>query len=332
MTLRPLATLLLGFAFLVDEAGAADPPWYRIEVIVFAYSEPSGSSETWAPMTRSYPGNLVAIRTGDPQPHTYQQLADVVNYERMFAETEDLTSPVRSRQTFLFESESRFYDESTRTLQRHQSPPASSLPATNPGRGNPSSEPDALPGGSETTYNSLEDAVALLESDSYTPWHQLPEEARQLRQTARSLRRSRRYRLLDHLLWAQPIGSQQSGDAPVILIESGKRFDDRHELAGTLTFTRSRYLHINAQLTYTAFAPTGTGIPGLLPPSITREDLEDHEEIVAWEADLGAYAPDGFAHLEVSQRVRKGEVQYLDHPWFGMLIRIDDYEVETASP
>ena len=35
--------------------------------------------------------------------------------------------------------------------------------------------------------------------------------------------------------------------------------------------------------------------------------------------------------MQRSQRLPKGEVHYVDHPYFGLLIRIDDYAFEIDA-
>lgn len=329
---RLLATLLLACLASGAAGAASDDRWYRIEVIVFAYTEASTSTETWLPDARSYPSDVIAIGRANPIPTSYAQIEDTLRYDRLVGEgTPPAGSRPRSSNTFLFETESRFFDEDSGTLLRQtevmERELASADDALATGETGPADNADATP---------IDDLMAIeeiLTTPGPVPYRRLPEEARELRRTARSINRSKRYRLLDHLLWTQPI-TPQSRDARVpaaILIEAGSRYDDIWELAGTLTFTRSRYLHVDADLTFTAFTQTGEGRAHPVPAGLAEEDLDDFASVVAWESSRGAFEPDGFARMQRSQRLPKGEVHYVDHPYFGLLIRIDDYAFEIDA-
>ena len=322
---RNLLNSLLLAVCMSPPALAADDPWYRIEVVFFAYAKTPTSAETWGPYQRSYPESLVAIARGEPRPQNYAQLTELVGHRQLFTQSAlETTISAPSPRTFLFESESRFYEETTGTLQRVRESGLGG--AENRVQADPDEKIDPS---TDASTMDMETARALLAEPRPNPWRQLAEEEKQLHRTAQSLQRSRHYRLLDHMLWTQPISHRNGGKQSLhaaILIETGGRFDDLYELSGTLTFTRSRYLHVNADLTWTAFAPTSVGIPGLAPAELSPQDMKGHEDLVAWEAALGSHAPEGFAHLQVSQRLNKGDVHYVDHPWFGMLIHIEDYE------
>ncbi len=327
---------LLASLAVAAPAVGSEGPWYRIEVVVFAYTDASSSTETWLPEARSYPVDLIAIGEPSPEPMTFEQLEDVVAHNRMLGESgEAAPAATRSRSTFLFESQSRFFDESTGTLRRQSAVPPAPEPESEALDQAESTDPGASPEEQDpqSTTSDLEALDAALQADVPTPYVQLDEDARQLRRTARSIDRSRRYRLLDHLLWAQPISRRSAATrAPAaILIEAGERHDEAWELTGMLTFSRARYLHVDTDLIFTAFAPTGRGTPSLPTSTLTADDLKAFQSIVEWEANRGAFAPDGFARMRRSQRLSKGEAHYIDHPYFGLLIRIDDYKFSASS-
>ncbi len=120
------------------------------------------------------------------------------------------------------------------------------------------------------------------------------------------LKRSGRYRPLVHLGWRQP-GLAKTEALPVRIAGSSSAAPDASRVRGTLRLYRSRYLHLEADLVYTR-------------PS----------------AELLA-ASSRFA-LRESRRMRSGELHYLDHPLFGILVRATPYQapggeyVPTTQP
>lgn len=145
----------------------------------------------------------------------------------------------------------------------------------------------------------------------------------ELSQAARLLDRSPRYQLLRHLVWEQP--GLAKGQAIPVRIHGGQDYgvmypetgDGREslgqgpgpslavpllELDGTVTITLGRYLHVHTDLVYRRPDPdspaTGAdGSPILINAPITHE-----------------------------RRMRSGRLHYLDHPFLGILIKINPVE------
>ena len=108
--------------------------------------------------------------------------------------------------------------------------------------------------------------------------------ARNLQAIADAMRRSRGYRPLLHWRWRQP-GWERGQALPIRVLASAP--DGRPVLDGTLTLARSRYLHLSADLVY---ADPNVGVP---------------------------------VALRELRRMRSGELHYLDHPRFGVLVQIN---------
>ena len=108
------------------------------------------------------------------------------------------------------------------------------------------------------------------------------------------LRRSGRYRPLVHLGWRQP-GLAKTEALPVRVAGSSSAAPDASRVRGTLRLYRSRYLHLEADLVYTR--------PNADVVSLTTR-----------------------FSLQESRRMRSGELHYLDHPLFGVLVRATPYQ------
>lgn len=119
------------------------------------------------------------------------------------------------------------------------------------------------------------------------------------RQAAR-LDRSGRYRVLLHGAWIAPVPDR---DSPLpMLIQTGDKSGDRWRIEGTIAVTVARYLHTDVVLRYRVDSP----------------------------APNDATAPPGYLEMREDRRLRSGELHYLDHPRFGVLLQIDPVTVPDA--
>lgn len=135
---------------------------------------------------------------------------------------------------------------------------------------------------------SARDARDLSPPGSGGAYAMLPDGALKLDGVVAALRSSGSRKPILHYGWRQPV--LERGKAQPVWIHGGARHylpDGRsvEEIAGTLLLTRARFLHIWADLVYAK--PDGQG-------QIYR--MQDH------------------------RRMRSGELHYLDHPMFGLLI------------
>lgn len=95
-------------------------------------------------------------------------------------------------------------------------------------------------------------APSAVEADlTEQPFIPLATADQQLNSIAKRIARTNHLHLLFHQAWRQPLtGADQ---APAIVVQAGKQFDDHYELEGSLKVSVSRYLHIDANLWLTAF-------------------------------------------------------------------------------
>jgi len=176
----------------------------------------------------------------------------------------------------------------------------------------------------------------------------------------RSLTRSKNYRPLLHTAWRQPIGA--SKDNVKIRIAGGKDFASRYglngrllsngaepasaglwEVDGQLRLTASKFLHAETELVFrrpvvatagavigttTGTAPTptsatapATGASGQIATGTTG--IND-EPVLIDEDRLQ------FFKLSQNRRLKSNELQYFDHPMFGLLIVLRPLEPEMG--
>jgi len=118
---------------------------------------------------------------------------------------------------------------------------------------------------------------------------------------ARRLARADGYRVLHHGAWVLPVPPRESPEP--MLLQVGERQGDVWTVEGTLAITLARYLHVQARLWHTGS---------------TDDRLRSVDALGVMSAE-----PDRYFELDEQRRLRTGELHYLDHPRFGVLIRID---------
>jgi hypothetical protein len=183
-----------------------------------------------------------------------------------------------------------------------------------------------------------------------TPFVQLPAAAREFRGKAAYMERTGKYRILYHQAWWQPVPARTQA-LPLVLDHSG---DDRSypPLQGTITLSRSRFLHLDTNLWLNTdgdylpgdwrmpappLSPTSLVLveaPPLLPlgrtpdrpaypagaepaPYATSENDASEEPAAAPQ-----YPFRHAVKLEQQRRMRSNEVHYIDHPLLGIVIKL----------
>ena len=144
----------------------------------------------------------------------------------------------------------------------------------------------------------------------------------------RRLNRAADVEVLGEQSWQQPI-TKTPGP---VMIQAGERFDDRYEIEGTLSFSRSRYLHVRVELWLTRFQArfrrTRPVAPSLLA-GLDAKTLAANHDLVAVERRRGQYTATSVHRLKESRKLRLDELHYLDHPLFGVIVKISRH---TPSP
>ncbi|MEM1229859.1 MAG: CsiV family protein [Pseudomonadota bacterium] len=234
-----------------------------------------------------------------------------------------------------------------------QAPPVSAIPmATEPSGESAAGPADVL---APDTQNALtEQTLATLEQDLVLA---LEDEAQVLREAsyrfatgdlkrlnAVRARLERRYDILLAGSWLQPVPPR---DAPQpLLLQAGNRYGDDFQLQGIVELTVSRYLHFRTQLAYyepelgsylvpieDASQPAVTSAEPVTPETATP--TLDSASATGAQAPAPLFerrVPQGHYFMELAQqrRMRSAELHYLDHPKFGVLIRVDPVPASDA--
>ena len=146
--------------------------------------------------------------------------------------------------------------------------------------------------------------------------------------------KSSRYELLTYKRWRQP-GLKESRAKPVVISsektwsflkdegvdEAGNpvsRLTEVPALSGTIQIVLGRFLHINADLLYTA--------PVNVLEVISAVDTDSPESPINVQKSLAKSVTEetvmqGF-HMKASRKTRSKQTQFIDHPMFGLIVRI----------
>ncbi len=194
----------------------------------------------------------------------------------------------------------------------------------------------------------------------------LPGKERTLNSKAASLNANRETRVLFHETWRQPMTKET--DTPSIIIQGGELFGENQELAGSLSISISRYLHLKTNiwfsefetnygqkkehwpplpippnkipkiekraLSFTSFsldAPKNYDLP-LNDFSLSTNMTQDHSYFQGT-SDISdtPFLTKNVVLLKQKRRMRSSELHYIDHPKIGLLIRLTPIKKEELT-
>lgn len=312
--------LLSPSARAVDDLPAPDySDWYQVEIVVFANRSAIAGDESWGAEALGYPGDMVAIAGDTVRPWRLEQIPEL---EAMASEAQgasandDAATQAAPDSGFLFEGRSRYSRNSALEQMRREAASGQSGASDSDAADGPSAEPL--------------DLAALFANDLPAPFKAVPANALELDRIVGSINRSTRYRLLLHMAWRQPVPA--SDESWPILIQAGKRYDDLYEVDGTITVTRSRYLHADTNLWFTDFAQKYDQ-QAPLPEIVSELDpatLRKYPDLVNAARERGNYLAVGSYPMKISRRMRSGTLHYLDNPFFGVLIQVEPFDYKPG--
>ena len=303
--------------------------WYQIDVILFKPNQTITDTETWSEFVPSYPHSTIAVT--EPRVSNLSQLRHF-EAQKKFGIKESV-EPSFGPNNFLFEDEGN----STRNQLI--------LDALTKSDEKGSKKTMKIKGPATRNSNQLSTQT---ESEAFNETFQLPPqnpnsagnrafkstlEDSTLKGILRRLNRSSRFSVLSHQSWLQPI----QDDPSFILFQAGQRYNDRHEIEGTLGFSRGRYLHVQSDLWYSNFKPrTDINAGGFNRPKSANIDLPeemllDYQDLIKLEENRGLFYLHETYRMVQSRRMRSNELHYLDHPLFGVIVRINRYLFRTTE-
>lgn len=324
---------LLGITCANAAQAEAEPPnWYQVEIIIFAHHprDPETSEQWRDQMDLNYPHNLEVLRRYISPSVQQQQVLESSNIPDQPAYLNGI-----------------FNDDQISTPESQPAAPENTdIPTT----------PDLAAGTTEQAPGTADDdpaiaasAIDLTPIDLTTlpkplpepvdlglePFILLPQGELQLSALKARIDRALDLRLLTHMAWRQPAYPKDQS-APVF-IQSGDQYDLSFEIEGTVTVSENRFLHVQAHLFFSKF------IRRLLDDKIDWSSLSNEKTESFMFGDTGmAGAKQSFsvfnqkdiefdrgltAEFKHSRRVRNGELHYLDHPLFGMMLMVTPHQL-----
>ncbi len=309
--------------------GAAVPEWYHVELLVFANErlEPEAANdELFYTQELSYPSRLVRLTSPEEDIASYSggdapaNLADVWELDN---------API--------------VDDSTTPAPQWWETPAvpavDGIAAAVPETANRTSQSKARP---PAAADGLPTAYQLLPVDQW----QLSVADRNLRQDHNG------YRVLFHEAWVQPIHSRQ--EAQSVLIEGGRPdLGPRGELSGHLQLSISRHLHLDADLWLEDERRLRRGhgkkarvlsLLPVLPAALSRDPIiagqpgdgndpaEDGLSNVLRQIQATAVSARPLVRMRQHRKMQPNSLHFLDHPAFGLLIKVSPLENESSEP
>ena len=192
-----------------------------------------------------------------------------------------------------------------------------------------------------TTVDSRVDDAGATPSE--TPFVALAPEHFMLLDASRKLASSSAYRVLRHLAWRQP--RPRDKQLVHVLVSGGNAVQDHFELEGYMTLRRAQFMHVDTHLWLNDFSTDSSASAnpeGALLPTIPRTaPLIDAalaavpvDPITATQATIDVPAPLYSVRsvlLEATRRMRLGEVHYIDHPLFGVIMSLRAYDPGQAA-
>ena len=300
-------SLVLAFAWAAqaDLEEHLERDWYYVETLIFRNVNPPGDEDFSRRRTPLHRPGLAAL---DPAPPAYlERIAamppEPLDFPRL--EQFDCIAPTPAP-----------------WLEDDYQVPSTPLPGTTSGEEGENGEPLA-----ETTVAPIPTGPPAPSPEERARWaleefeDGLVRESRRwqyddlaLRTTAVRMRRSGDYEILHHGRWLQSVPPRNRAEP--LLIQAGAQMPDAaFELEGSVSVTLGRYLHFAAELWLRQTSPDGRS--ALASGSV---------------AQGGESAIDGarYVLLSESRRMRPGEFHHLDHPWLGILVRIEPVEAPDA--
>lgn len=142
------------------------------------------------------------------------------------------------------------------------------------------------------------------------------------------------YKIIAAYSWLQPL--QSSSGKQIVYLQGGQRYGNHYELEGTLDLSQAEALVIMPHVWLSSFAKRNTAVNDPLPenPIIAAEQVSSEAPAGAAEP-VKAAAPNLYYEavqvMELSERreSKLGELNYFDHPLFGLLIRVSAPQTST---
>jgi hypothetical protein len=348
-----ILALLMGMinSVTAELAGSTNQPFYQIEVIVFANQRNTVGDEKWSIAEPVYPADMLLIgnSTDNLQPLNLGQLKQLDEYKKMLESASADIESTAGENGYLFQSKRRSQGRNTLTDENQsfteddllagitheivqntatlEQPLGDNMPAEDgvtEHLNQPLTSRRSANLGHLFTAGGESSVFEALAADELT-----------LDNLGKRINRSSNYKLLFHKAWRQHIPPMEK--ALPALLQGGNRYDGLYELDGYITISRSRYLHIDTNLWYTHFVARGGQSSMIMPdntqsyPLADRRLLQKYPQVKRYESMRNNYLPAQTYSMIQSRKMRSSTLHYIDHPTFGMLIKIEEYQYPAPA-
>ena len=155
-----------------------------------------------------------------------------------------------------------------------------------------------------------------------------------LKTLADKLNSSAGYRVLMHTAWRQPVSKGERGSGVLVdntvdavnIIPSDPRSIETSPFLGVVSLTSTRYLHLALDLLFRD--PELIQAASVLDSTTPQFSMGTESEIPLSAQSNTPIA--GFRMTE-SRRIRLEQIQYFDHPLFGVIARVTAFDTKTAK-
>lgn len=326
-----ITALALLFNFAVTPVAAAqdEERWYQVELLIFSHEGASGGNERF----KSTPALA------------YPKAA------RFLVEPDLVEANIqRHKDRGVVESDVDEYGRQVITILPPEDEETASKPATDT-----TSEQDPNTAMATIGPAAVDELEELL---TPTPFVVLPGSAREFYGKAVYMKRLGEYDILFHQSWLQPVVGEKQA-LPLLIDRSGDT-QEWPRLQGSIKLYLSRYLHLHTNLWLNTSGNYLAGqwrmpAPSLGPPSLIVDDslmLEEEDDFYyvgtaepalddslaedpliedpLLEEETGPVSPWRHAVLlQQKRRMRSSEIHYVDHPLFGLVIKLTPVDEEA---
>jgi hypothetical protein len=147
---------------------------------------------------------------------------------------------------------------------------------------------------------STQNSFSLLQPARAPLW--MGQAGKSLTATANKMVSSKGYKILYHQAWSQAAATSAKGSS--VLIEAPAQSGS--QLHGTIKLYKTRFAHVAVDLSLDKIIPTRVRNDFASQQKISSNDLPTH-----WRFNL-----------KDSRKIKPGELHYIDHPHFGVLVKI----------
>lgn len=277
--------LLLSGISTEAQAESADARHYRVEMVVFSYETPDKN------LSESWPEN-----TQLELPTAYLNLYSLSEVTPELLQKTQATTDTKTISNELGETERVEYPVGVMPLSQQQRV--------------------------DLRSNRLPDLFLL------------PDDLLQLSRQRDRLARRDNFRIMYHQAWNMPIYDRENSIP--IHIKGGEQYDNLFELEGSIRLSVARYLHLDTQLYLREFeanqTPGQSRLPGFseltsnpnsATPLLQGSNATPNPSLAL--LGLRQYRVSTIIPLKQSRRMRSGDLHYIDHPRYGILIQLTPY-------